>query len=192
MFAAQTFEATPDILCMGKGMSSGYVPLAGIAFRDSIAAAFLGREEDEVEFSHGHTFGGNPLAAAAGLANLAEIEDRDLCARSREMGDYLPPAAGGTPGTGDRGAISGGAACWPALNSWRDPETRTPFDPSLKFGVEVGRTALENGLLTRFDPNWIALAPPLVITREETGPHVGYAVGQYPENVEEDPCIELP
>ncbi|MYA78028.1 MAG: aminotransferase class III-fold pyridoxal phosphate-dependent enzyme, partial [Gemmatimonadetes bacterium] len=49
-----------------------------------------------------------------------------------------------------------------------DPDTRAPFDPSVKFGVRAGQAALEKGLLTRFDPNWIALAPPLVITREET------------------------
>jgi adenosylmethionine-8-amino-7-oxononanoate aminotransferase len=89
MFASQTFGVTPDIMCMGKGMSSGYIPLAGIAFRDHIAQAFLGRKEDEVEFSHGHTYGGNPLAAATGLACLNEIVERDLCARAREMGDYF-------------------------------------------------------------------------------------------------------
>ena len=167
MFAAQTFEAAPDILCMGKGMSSGYVPLAGIAFRDSIAAAFLGKEEDEVEFSHGHTYGGNPLAAAAGLANLAEIRDRDLCARARETGGYVRQRLEDLRELGIVGDIRG-CGLLAGVEFVADPETRTPFDPSLKFGVEVGRTALGKGLLTRFDPGWIALAPPLVITREET------------------------
>ncbi len=167
MFAAQTFDTTPDILCMGKGMSSGYVPLAGIAFRDTIAAAFLGKEEDEVEFSHGHTYGGNPLAAAAGLANLAEIEERDLCTRSRDMGVYLRQRLGQLREFGIVGDIRG-CGLLAGVEFVKDPDTRAPFDPSVKFGVEVGRAALERGLLTRFDPNWIALAPPLVITREET------------------------
>ena len=167
MFAAQTFEAAPDILCMGKGMSSGYVPLAGIAFRDSIASAFLGREEDEVEFSHGHTFGGNPLAAAAGLANLAEIQERDLCARARETGAYVRQRLEELREYGIVGDIRG-CGLLAGVEFVEDPDTRAPFDPSVKFGVRAGQAALEKGLLTRFDPNWIALAPPLVITREET------------------------
>ena len=50
MFAAQTFHTTPDIICMGKGMSSGYAPLAAIAMSDKVASAFWGKPEDEVEF----------------------------------------------------------------------------------------------------------------------------------------------
>lgn len=166
MFAAQTFEVTPDILCMGKGMSSGYMPLAGIAFRDSIASAFLGSEEDNIEFSHGHTYGGNPLAAAAGLANLNEIESRELCAQSGKMGVYLRQELEKLRDFEIVGDIRG-CGLLAGVEFVKDPETREPFDPSLKFGIEVGRAALEKGLLTRFDPNWIALAPPLVINREE-------------------------
>ena len=168
MFAAQTFEVAPDILCMGKGMSSGYVPLSGIAFRDTIASAFLGSEEDEIEFSHGHPFGGNPLAAAAGLANLAEIKDRDLCAHSREMGEYLRQELQKLRELDIVGDIRG-CGLLTGVEFVKDMETREPFDPSLKFGVEVGIAAMKKGLLTRFDPNWIALAPPLIINREEMG-----------------------
>src|SRR5205823_29081 len=82
MFAAQTFGVLPDVLCMGKGMGSGYGPLAAIAFRDHVAAAFWGEDADNVEFSHGHTFGGNPLSSAAGVASIRAILDRDLCANA--------------------------------------------------------------------------------------------------------------
>ena len=166
MFAAQTFSATPDILCMGKGMSSGYIPLAGIAFRDTIAQAFFGRDEDEVEFSHGHTYGGNPVAAAAGLACLSEVLERDLCDQAREMGAYLRRYLETFRDLGIVGDIRGKGLLI-GMEFVRDPETKEPFGPDVNFGVQVGKTALRKGLLTRFDPNWIAFAPPLIITRDE-------------------------
>ena len=165
MFAAHTFETTPDIMCMGKGMSSGYIPLAGIAFRESIGEAFFGRDEDEVEFSHGHTYGGNPVAAAAGLACLSEILERDLCGRAREMGAYLREHLATLKGLGIVGEIRGKGLL--VGIEFKDPETGTSFDPDVKFGTQVGKTALIKGLLTRFDPHWIAFAPPLIITKEE-------------------------
>jgi adenosylmethionine-8-amino-7-oxononanoate aminotransferase len=150
---------------MGKGMSSGYIPLAGIAFRESIGEAFFGRDEDEVEFSHGHTYGGNPVAAAAGLACLSEILERDLCGRAREMGAYLREHLATLKGLGIVGEIRGKGLL--VGIEFKDPETGTSFDPDVKFGTQVGKTALKKGLLTRFDPHWIAFAPPLIITKEE-------------------------
>jgi len=166
MFAAHTFETTPDILCMGKGMSSGYIPLAGIAFKESIGEAFFGRDEDEVEFSHGHTYGGNPVAAAAGLACISEIVDRDLCGRAREMGALLRTHLDELKELGIVGEIRG-KGLLVGIEFVKDAETGASFDDEVKFGVQVGKTALKKGLLTRFDPHWIAFAPPLIITREE-------------------------
>ncbi|MBT5872322.1 MAG: aspartate aminotransferase family protein [Candidatus Latescibacteria bacterium] len=166
MFASQTFGTTPDILCMGKGMSSGYIPLAGIAFRDRIGEAFLGRDEDEVEFSHGHTYGGNPLASVAGLACLGEIVERDLPARAREMGAYLREQLEGLKDLGIIGEVRG-RGLMVGVEFVEDPEMKKPFGQDVKFGVQVGKAALKKGLLTRFDPHWIAFAPPLIITREE-------------------------
>jgi len=117
-------------------------------------------------FSHGHTFGGNPLAAAAGLANLSEIVDRELCRRSREMGAYLRRGLEGLREFGIVGDIRGGGLLI-GVEFVSNPATRSPFDPSLKFGVQVGQAALAKGLLTRFDPNWIALAPPLIVSQSE-------------------------
>ena len=63
MFAAQTFGVTPDIICMGKGITSGYAPMSAMAFSDRVASAFWGEPEAEIQFAHGHTYGGNPLSA---------------------------------------------------------------------------------------------------------------------------------
>jgi len=180
MFAAQTFGVRPDILCMGKGMSSGYIPLAGIAFRDHVAQAFLGRPEDEVEFSHGHTYGGNPLAAAAGLACLNEIVERDLCARAQEMGDYFRGRLESLRDFGIVGEIRG-KGLMVGLELVKDPDSKEQFAPGVDFGVQVGKAALEKGLLSRFDPHWIAFAPPLIIGREQ----IDLLMGILSESIEE-------
>jgi adenosylmethionine-8-amino-7-oxononanoate aminotransferase len=166
MFAAQTFGVAPDILCMGKGMSSGYSPLAAIAFRDGIAAAFWGRDEDAVEFSHGHTYGGNPLASAAGLACLEEITERNLCARAVQMGDCLRWELRRLVELGIVGDVRGRGLLM-GVELVKDPATKEPFGNDVAIGVKIGKKALQNGLLLRFDPHWVAFAPPLIITETE-------------------------
>src|SRR6516164_7122942 len=89
MFGSQHYGAAPDITCCGKGMSGGYAPLAAILIRDRIAAAFYGEEQDNVQFHHGHTYGGNPIACAAGLAVLNEFLARDILSNVRLQGQRL-------------------------------------------------------------------------------------------------------
>jgi len=165
MFAAQTFGVLPDLICMGKGMGSGYGPLAALAFRDHVAAAFWG-EEESIAFSHGHTFGGNPLSSAAGVAAISEIIERDLCANARHIGAHLrtrieelKPLNVITDVRGKGLLIGVGLA--------RDASAGVPFAPDVRFGQRVAARALTKGLILRADPDWIALAPPLVTTREE-------------------------
>jgi adenosylmethionine-8-amino-7-oxononanoate aminotransferase len=166
MFAAQTFNTTPDIICMGKGMSSGYAPLAGIAFSGRVEEAFWGPEEANIAFSHGHTYGGNPVAAAAGVACINEIQERDLCGHARKMGNYLRTKLESLENLKVIGEIRGKGLLI-GVEFVRDLESKEPFGPDINFGVRVGKTALEKGLLIRFDPDWIALAPPLIVAEDE-------------------------
>ena len=89
LFAAIRYQTTPDILVVGKGMSSGYAPLAAVVISDRVAQAFWGKLQDRVELSHGHTYGAHPVAAAAGLASIGEILGRDLSANARKVGAHL-------------------------------------------------------------------------------------------------------
>ncbi len=167
MWGAQTFKAIPDIICMGKGISSGYAPLAGIAFRDDIADAFLGEEDESVEFAHGHTYGGNPVASAAGVAALRELIDHDLPGRAREMGAYLMKRLEELKELGIVGEVRGKGLML-GVEFVKDDRTMEPFPKDVRFGVQVGKNCIHNHkLLIRYAPDWIALAPPLTITREE-------------------------
>jgi len=166
MFAAQTFHTTPDIICMGKGMASGYSPIGGIAFSDRIADAFYGEEEEQVQFNHGHTFGGNPLSCAAAIANISEIRDRDLPQRAQERGERVVETLRELDQLGVIGDIRGKGLLI-GVEFVKDKKTKNQFDEHLKFGVQVGRNALQKGLIIRFDPNWVAFAPPLTIENQE-------------------------
>jgi adenosylmethionine-8-amino-7-oxononanoate aminotransferase len=160
MFAAQTFDVTPDLLCLGKGISGGYAPLAALLCRRPIADMFWGPAGENPGFVEGHTFEGHPLACAAGLAVLDEIEERDLCRNAREMGAHLRAGLERLRRHGIVGDIRGKGLLL-GIEWVADAQTRRRLDPPM--GLQIGRRALENGLLTRFDPHWLAVGPPLVV-----------------------------
>ncbi|MDG6926473.1 MAG: aspartate aminotransferase family protein [Nitrososphaerota archaeon] len=166
-FAAQTFGTTPDIICMGKGISSGYTPMGGLAISDRIAKAFLGSGDQNLEFAHGNTFGGNPLSAAIALANIQEMKERDLPAKAKKRGAQVWQRLEEMKELGVVGDIRG-KGLLVGVEFVRDPKTKKQFPESMKFGSLVGKKALQKGLVLRFDPHWIAFAPPLIISEEET------------------------
>jgi adenosylmethionine-8-amino-7-oxononanoate aminotransferase len=167
MFAAQTFGVTPDVICCGKGLSGGYAPLSAMICKQSIADTFWGPVGENPGFVEGHTFEGNPISCAAGLAVLREIVERDLCANARAQGERL---RNGFRRLADKYGIIGdirGKGLFQAIEFVKDRATKERFPANLAFGVKVGRRALQNGLLCRFDPNWIAFGPSLVSTAEQ-------------------------
>lgn len=167
MFAAQTFGVTPDVICTGKGMSGGYAPLSAMICRKTIADVFWGPIETNPGFVEGHTFEGNPLSCAAGIAVLQEILERDLCANARTQGARL---RAGFETLAEKYGVIGdirGKGLFLAMEFVADRNTKAQFPSKPGFGVRVGRRALENGLLCRFDPHWIAFGPPLVTTAEQ-------------------------
>ena len=163
MFAAQTFGVTPDIICCGKGISSGMMPLGAMVAREDMGDVFFGPAEDDVNFAHGHTFAGNPLACAVGLAVIDEIVERDLARKAHDLGDYL---AGKLEGLKDLGVVREvrGKGLLRGVELVKDPETNEPFP---ELGQALKRTALENGLIMRIDPNWFAVSPALISERSD-------------------------
>jgi len=163
LFAADLYQTVPDILCCGKGMSSGYAPLAAILVRDKIARAFQGQPEDRLEFHHGHTYGGHPVAAAAGVASIREIVDRRLPEHAHKMGARLRELL--TEGLGSLGVVGDirGHGLMIGVEFARDPATKRRFEDRLAVGRRIGKAALRNGLLVRSDAHMVTFAPPLVV-----------------------------
>jgi adenosylmethionine-8-amino-7-oxononanoate aminotransferase len=167
LFAAETFGVVPDVLCTAKGLSGGYAPLSAMICRAPIAEAFWGPLSENPGFVEGHTFEGNPLSCAAGIAVLTEILERDLCGNARRQGDRL--RAGFERLAQKHGVIGDirGKGLLQGIEFVRNVRTKEPFPADVAFGVRVGRRALTNGLLCRFDPHWLAFGPALCVTAEQ-------------------------
>src|SRR5437867_2816375 len=167
LFAAQTFDVIPDVLCTAKGLSGGYAPLSAMICRESIGEAFWGPISENPGFVEGHTFEGNPISCAAGLAVLREILERDLCANARARGEQL---RGGFQKLAKKYGVIGdirGKGLLQGIEFVRNTATKERFAPGQEIGVRIGKRALENGLLCRFDPHWLAFGPALVTTAEQ-------------------------
>ena len=163
MFAAQSFGVTPDIICGGKALSSGAMPLGAMMAREDMAEAFRGSPDEELNFAHGHTYAGNPLGCAVGMAVIDEIVESGLMARALELGNYLAQKLeelkkyGVVREVRGRGLLRG-------VELVKDVKSMEPYP---ELGRALKKTALENGLIMRIDPNWFAVAPALVASRED-------------------------
>ncbi|MHB1133854.1 MAG: aminotransferase family protein [Chloroflexota bacterium] len=166
-FGAEYYGVTPDIICCGKGMSSGYAPLAAIIFKDSVQDAFLGEKGERREFHHGHTFGGNPTACAVGVAALRQILGQGLIEQARVKGEFL---RGQMEALYAKYPIVGdvrGAGMLQGIEMVRDRASKEAFPHSQAPGALIDRLARERGLILRCGAEYVALAPPLVSTEAE-------------------------
>jgi adenosylmethionine-8-amino-7-oxononanoate aminotransferase len=161
MFAAQTFDACPDIICAGKGLGGGAVPLGAMIAREDMGEVFLGSAQEDVHFAHGHTFAGNPLACAAGIAVIDEIVEKDLCNHAVQLGEYIKERLEGFKKLGVIREVRG-RGVFLGVELVEDPVTNRPFPPERKLGLALKRTALDNGLILRVDPDWFAVCPALI------------------------------
>ncbi len=158
MFAAETFGVTPDLLCVGKGISSGAIPLGAMIARMELAEAFSAPPENY--FAHGHTYAGNPLACAAGIAVIDTIVEFDLCRRAEVLGALLRQRLEGLKRLGVVREVRGKGVLL-GVELVRDTRTMAPLP---ELGRALKRTALKRGIILRIDPSWFAVSPPLIAT----------------------------
>jgi adenosylmethionine-8-amino-7-oxononanoate aminotransferase len=161
LFACTQEDVVPDFLCLAKGLTGGYLPLAATLTTDAVFAAFLGRPEEGRTFYHGHTYTGNPLGAAAALASLDLLTDSALPAlpeRVEQLAAHLRRLAE-LPHVGDirqRGLLAG-------VELVEDRTTRRPFPAEFRAGARVCRQAREHGVLLRPLGDVVVVMPPLSI-----------------------------
>ena len=158
---------TPDFLCLAKGLSGGYLPLAATVAREPIYETFLGPFESFRAFFHGHTFTGNPLAAAVSLASIKKLEPMiasgDIGRRSALFGKAVAQRFESHPHVA---AIRQRGLC-AAIDLAADPKSGVPFPVPERFGIQVALRARDHGLLLRPIHDTLLLVPPLSITEEE-------------------------
>ena len=157
-FAADYFGVVPDIMTTAKGVTNGVIPMGAVFVRKEIHDAFMTGPEHLIEFFHGYTYSGNPIASAAGIATLDTYKEEGLLTRGEELGPYWEDALHSLKGEphvidirniGLVGAIE--------LESIPGEPTKRAFSAFVK--------AFERGLLIRTTGDIIALSPPLIISK---------------------------
>jgi adenosylmethionine-8-amino-7-oxononanoate aminotransferase len=162
LFACTQEDVTPDFLCLAKGLTGGYLPLAATLTTERVFAAFLGPPGSGRTFYHGHTYTGNPLGAAAALASLELLLEPEglpaLPAKIERLSRHLDRLRS-IPIVGDirqRGLLAG-------VELVQDRETRRPFPATSRIGRRVCGLAREQGVLLRPLGDVIVVMPPLAI-----------------------------
>lgn len=165
-FAADYFGVTPDILVTAKGLTNGVIPMGAVLVSSEIHDAFMQGPEHVIEFMHGYTYSGNPIASAAGLATLETYKDEGLLTRGAELAPYWADALHSLKGLphvidirnlGLIGAIE--------LEPIAGQPTKRAFSAFVK--------AFETGILIRTTGDIIAMSPPLIISRAQIDELIG-------------------
>lgn len=163
-FGFQHYGLEPDFCPIAKGLSSGYVPIAGVLVSDRVAEVLM---KEAGQIAHGFTYSGHPVAAAAALANLEIIEREGLVERVRDdIGPYFAKAWGGLADhvlVGE--AVSVGLLG--AIQLVLDKATRKRFSKPEDIGMIVRNFCFRDGVILRAAADRILISPPLIISREE-------------------------
>lgn len=159
-FAADYFDVIPDIMITAKGLTNGVIPMGAVFVKSEIYNAFMRGDEHLIEFMHGYTYSGNPMAAATALATLETYKEEGLLTRAADLADYWQEALHSLKDApfvidirniGLIGAIE--------LEPIKNMPTKRAFSAFIK--------AYENGLLIRTTGDIIALSPPLIIEKNQ-------------------------
>ncbi|MEN9894667.1 MAG: hypothetical protein RIR97_519 [Pseudomonadota bacterium] len=159
-FASHYFDVVPDMMVTAKGLTNGVIPMGAVFCSSEIHDAFMNGPEHMIEFFHGYTYSGNPIACAAALGTLDTYRDEGLLTRGAELAPYWEeklhslrdcPHVIDIRNIGLIGAVE--------LQPIAGEPTKRAFSAFLK--------AYENGLLIRTTGDIIALSPPLIITKDQ-------------------------
>lgn len=165
LFACEQSGIQPDLLCLSKGLTGGFLPLAAVLATQAIYDGFLD-DSRERAFLHSHSYTGNPLACAAALASLDIFESDQVLSRNRDTARKMAALAAPLrehPHVADVRQ----AGMIVAFELTRDGDRRTPFDPSLRTGLRAYRAALERGVLLRPLGDVLYWMPPYCIDDEQ-------------------------
>jgi adenosylmethionine-8-amino-7-oxononanoate aminotransferase len=162
-FACQHEDLQPDFLCLAKGLTGGYLPMAATLTTQKVFNAFLGEYHEFKTFFHGHSYTGNQLGASAALASLEILRSEDSIRARRKLESLLREelkSFWSLPNVGDIRQV-GLIAGIELVKNWR---TREPFDLREQAGIRVCEAMAKRGVLTRLIGNVIVLMPPYCTT----------------------------
>ena len=167
MFASEAvYDYTPDILCIAKGLTSGYMPLGATILSDEIHEVIREGQGEDGGLALGYTYTAHASSCAAALKNIEILERENICEHVRETGPYLQEKAKellDLPIVGD----VRGSHFMLGIELVIDKETKESFDLSVAITNRVFKYGLERGVVVRPVGNTIVLSPPLTLVKEE-------------------------
>lgn len=167
MFASEHSNISPDIMCLSKGLTAGYMPLSLVLMSDKMYYAFYDDYNKMKAFLHSHSYSGNPLGCSVALETLKIFEDENIIEKNKIKSDYLrkkvQSVLSSIPNLGEYRQIG----MIGAIELVKDKITKEPFESEKRVGYNIYKKALEKGVLLRALGNIIYFMPPYVITEEE-------------------------
>jgi putrescine aminotransferase len=164
MFGVNHWDVVPDMLTMGKGLTSGYMPLSGVAVSNAIYETLVGRPE-EFTLWHGFTYNAHPGCCAAALKTIEIVEKESLVEHSEILGRRLLAKLRELEDSSIVGEVRG-LGLLAAVELVADKTTRAPF-PNSEGGASVRKKCLDRRLILRALGDIVAMCPPLVISEPE-------------------------
>jgi adenosylmethionine-8-amino-7-oxononanoate aminotransferase len=167
MFACEHAGVTPDILCLAKGITGGYLPLAATLTTGEIFSAFLGEYKEFKTFFHGHTYTGNPLGCAAAIASLELFEKENILEKMKSRIEYLKKRLSEDFLTHPHVSDVRHWGYMIGIELVEDKSRRKAYAPELRMGHKVIREARNRSVMIRPLGDVIVLMPPLSISDDE-------------------------
>jgi L-2,4-diaminobutyrate transaminase len=169
MFGSETYGIEPDLMTLAKGLTSAYVPLSAVVVGEKVAKVLADATDKLGAFSHGYTYSGHPLGAAAANVVLDIVEREDLPGNAARTGGHFQRALQDTFADHPLVGEVRGVGLMAAREFVADKRRKERFDPALKVGARISAAALEQGLIARAMPHGdiLGFSPPLVVTPAE-------------------------
>jgi len=172
MFACEKEKVSPDILCLAKGITGGYLPLAATLTTQEIFNGFLGEYQDKKTFFHGHTYTGNPLACRAAIANLEIFQKEKVLEKLQPKIKQLQKGLNHFSNLEHVGEIRR-CGFMVGIELVKDKKNKRPYPWGDKIGIKICQLARQYGIILRPLGNVIVLMPSLSISSEELNQLLG-------------------
>jgi L-2,4-diaminobutyrate transaminase len=168
-FGSHRYGIQPDLITAAKGLTSAYVPMSASIIGERIWEIIREAAPKVGAFSHGYTYSGHPLGAAAANVCLDIVEREDLAGNAERVGSYLLAQLRDSLGAHEFVGEVRGVGMLAAVEFVADRNAKRRFDPALKVGARLSAAARKRGLITRAMPHGdiLGFAPPLVLRRED-------------------------
>lgn len=167
LFGTRLWDVNADLWCLAKGISSGYVPLGATAISAKVAQVFNDDKTGQAAVGHGYTYSAHPVAAAAALATLAQIQALDVPGNAGRVGAVMQERLRQLEQTCSFVGNVRGVGLMLGIEMVDDKATRTPMPRSSDIPARVAKEAYRRGLMVRISGPNLILSPPLVISRDE-------------------------